>query len=369
MFELLKTDSVTSARRGRLHTPHGVIDTPVFMPVGTQATVKAVLPEQLRDLGARIILSNSYHLFLRPGHEVIRRQGGLHSFMGWDGPILTDSGGYQVFSLSDLRTVNNEGVAFRSHLNGDSHFLTPELAVDIQSALGSDIVMVLDDCLAHPASHEEAAVSMRRSMDWAERSLAHFEPGKPASQALFGIVQGSTYPDLRRESAARLIDTGFDGYAIGGLAVGEPTPMMYEVVEQTAACLPADKPRYLMGVGTPENLVESVARGVDMFDCVMPTRHARNGWLFSGHGHIAIRNARYREDSGPIDPDCKCPVCRKYSRAYLRHLFVSKEILSSMLNTIHNLFFYLDTMHKIRHFIESERFNELLTVTRSFRAQ
>ncbi len=363
MFELLKTDSATGARRGRLHTAHGAIETPVFMPVGTQATVKAIMPEQLRELGAEIILSNSYHLFLRPGHEVIRRQGGLHSFMGWDGPILTDSGGYQVFSLSDLRKVSEEGVSFRSHLNGDSFFLTPELAVDIQSALGSDIVMVLDDCLAHPATREDAAASMRRSMDWARRSRAHFDSREPSSQALFGIVQGSTYPDLRKESAARLIETDFAGYAIGGLAVGEPIPMMYDVVEQTAACLPVDRPRYLMGVGTPADLVASVARGVDMFDCVMPTRHARNGWLFSGDGHIVIRHARYREDPDPIDPDCRCPVCLKYSRAYLRHLFVSREILSSMLNTVHNLFFYLDTMRKIRHFIESERFSELPIVT------
>ncbi len=363
MFELLKTDLATGARRGRLHTAHGLIETPVFMPVGTQATVKAVMPEQLRELGAEIILSNSYHLFLRPGHEVIRRQGGLHSFMGWDGPILTDSGGYQVFSLSDLRKVSEEGVSFRSHLNGDSFFLTPELAVDIQSALGSDIVMVLDDCLAHPATREDAAASMRRSMDWAQRSRVHFDSREPSSQALFGIVQGSTYPDLRKESAARLIETGFAGYAIGGLAVGEPIPMMYDMVEETAACLPADRPRYLMGVGTPADLVASVARGVDMFDCVMPTRHARNGWLFSGDGHIVIRHARYREDPDPIDPDCRCPVCLKYSRAYLRHLFVSREILSSMLNTVHNLFFYLDTMRKIRHFIESERFSELLIVT------
>ena len=363
MFELLKTDSATGARRGRLHTAHGLIETPVFMPVGTQATVKAVMPEQLRELGAEIIISNSYHLFLRPGHEVIRRQGGLHSFMGWDGPILTDSGGYQVFSLSDLRKVSEEGVSFRSHLNGDSFFLTPELAVDIQSALGSDIVMVLDDCLAHPATREDAAASMRRSMDWAQRSRVHFDSREPSSQALFGIVQGSTYPDLRKESAARLIETGFAGYAIGGLAVGEPIPMMYDMVEETAACLPADRPRYLMGVGTPADLVASVARGVDMFDCVMPTRHARNGWLFSGDGHIVIRHARYREDPDPIDPDCRCPVCLKYSRAYLRHLFVSREILSSMLNTVHNLFFYLDTMRKIRHFIESERFSELLIVT------
>ncbi len=368
-FELLKTDSTTRARRGRLHTPHGVVETPVFMPVGTQATVKAVTPEQLLEIGAEIILSNSYHLFLRPGHEVIGRVGGLHQFMGWDGPILTDSGGFQVFSLSDLRKVDEDGVRFRSHLNGDSFFLTPELAVDIQSALGSDIMMVLDDCLAHPASYSDARISMKRSLEWAARCRSHLDKKPEHSQALFGIVQGALYEDLREESAANLIETGFEGYAIGGLGVGEPIPTMYDVVEDIEPSLPADRPRYLMGVGTPIDLIECVSRGMDMFDCVMPTRHARNGSLFTKEGRIVIRHARFKDDPEPIEPDCGCPVCGKYSRAYLRHLFLSKEILSSVLNTVHNLFFYLDTLRKIRHFIESERFNELLTVARSFKAQ
>ena len=368
-FEVLKTDSTTRARRGRLHTPHGVVETPVFMPVGTQATVKAVTPEQLRELGAEIILSNSYHLFLRPGHAVIRQLGGLHQFMGWNGPILTDSGGFQVFSLSDLRKVDEDGVRFRSHLNGDSFFLTPELAVDIQSALGSDIMMVLDDCLAHPSGHSDARVSMKRSLEWAARCRSHLDTEPQHSQALFGIVQGALYKDLREESAAGLIETGFEGYAIGGLGVGEPIPAMYDVVEEIEPSLPADRPRYLMGVGTPVDLIECVSRGMDMFDCVMPTRLARNGSLFTRDGRIVIRHARFKDDPGPIDPYCGCPVCGKYSRAYLRHLFLAKEILSSVLNTVHNLFFYLDTMRKIRHFIEFERFNELLTVARSFRAQ
>ena len=368
-FELLKTDSESKARRGRLHTDHGVVETPVFMPVGTQGTVKGIMPEQLEALGAEMILSNAYHLFVRPGHDLIKNQGGLHRFMGWAGPILTDSGGYQVFSLSPLRKIDDEGVSFRSHLDGAALFLSPEIAVDVQAALGSDVVMVLDDCLAYPSTHDDAARSMRRSMDWATRSRSHFDDAGGAGQALFGIVQGSTFPDLRQESTERLIETGFDGYAIGGLGVGEPVSEMYDVVEAQDPLLPRDRPRYLMGVGTPRDLVECVARGVDMFDCVMPTRHARNGWLFTSDGHIVIRHARFRSDENPIDPECACPVCGKYSRAYLRHLYVSKEILSAVLNTIHNLFFYLDTMRRIRHFIESERFSELLAVARSFGAQ
>ena len=339
------------------------------MPVGTQGTVKGIMPEQLEALGAEMILSNAYHLFVRPGHDLIKNQGGLHRFMGWAGPILTDSGGYQVFSLSPLRKIDDEGVSFRSHLDGAALFLSPEIAVDVQAALGSDVVMVLDDCLAYPSTHDDAARSMRRSMDWATRSRSHFDDAGGAGQALFGIVQGSTFPDLRQESTERLIETGFDGYAIGGLGVGEPVSEMYDVVEAQDPLLPRDRPRYLMGVGTPRDLVECVARGVDMFDCVMPTRHARNGWLFTSDGHIVIRHARFRSDENPIDPECACPVCGKYSRAYLRHLYVSKEILSAVLNTIHNLFFYLDTMRRIRHFIESERFSELLAVARSFGAQ
>ncbi len=339
------------------------------MPVGTQATVKGVLPEQLEALGAEIILSNAYHLFVRPGHEMIRDRGGLHRFMGWNRPILTDSGGYQVFSLSDLRKIDDNGVEFRSHVDGRLLYLNPELAVEVQAALGSDIVMVLDDCLGYPAEHADAARSMRRSMNWAARSRTHFSRVGRSGQALFGIVQGSVYPDLRNESAARLQDIGFDGYAIGGLAVGEPIPEMYDLVEAQDGLLPRDRPRYLMGVGTPRDLVEAVARGVDMFDCVMPTRHARNGWLFTSDGHIVIRHSRYRTDDAPIDPACACPVCRKFSRAYLRHLFVSKEILSSVLNTLHNLFFYLDTMRRIRHFLESERFSDLLANVRRSGAQ
>ena len=368
-FELLKTDIETKARRGRLHTPHGVVETPVFMPVGTQGTVKGIMAEQLEGLGAEMILSNAYHLFVRPGHDLIKNQGGLHRFMGWAGPILTDSGGYQVFSLSDLRKINDEGVSFRSHLDGAALFLSPEIAVDVQTALGSDIVMVLDDCLAFPSTYDDAARSMRRSMNWAARSRSHFEDSGGAGQLIFGIVQGSTFSDLRKESTQRLMEIGFDGYAIGGLAVGEPVSEMYDVVEAQDSLLPRDRPRYLMGVGTPRDLVECVARGIDMFDCVMPTRHARNGWLFTSDGHIVIRHARFRSDENPIDEGCTCPVCGKYSRAYLRHLYVSREILSSVLNTIHNLFFYLDTMRRIRHFIESERFSELLTAATSSGAQ
>jgi queuine tRNA-ribosyltransferase len=364
-FELLDRDTRTRARRGRLHLAHGIVETPIFMPVGTQATVKAMTPEQLRDLQVEILLCNSYHLYLRPGHDVIGRLGGLHGFMAWDRPILTDSGGYQVFSLADLRNITDDGVRFQSHLDGSTHFLSAEIAVDIQKALGSDIMMCLDDCLAYPATHFESDRSMKRSMAWAQRCRTHFENTRSEDrQELFGIVQGGIYHDLRRESAERLIATDFPGYAIGGLAVGEPKPLMYEVIDQVEPHLPQDKPRYLMGVGTPADLVECVALGVDMFDCVMPTRHARNGWLFTHSGHIVIRHAKYKEDSGPIDPECRCPVCRTYSRAYLRHLFIANEILSSVLNTIHNIFFYLDTIRRIRQLIEAHRFDELLAEVR-----
>jgi len=362
-FELLTQDPRTKARRGRLHTPHGVIDTPVFMPVGTQATVKAITPHQLRDLNVEILLCNSYHLYLRPGHEAVARLGGLHRFMGWDRPILTDSGGFQVFSLNSLRDINDDGVRFQSHLDGSTHFLSPELAVDIQAALGSDIMMILDDCLAYPSSHFDAQRSMTRSLAWAERCHRHFEKVQ-RPQALFGIVQGSIYPDLRKESAERLVAMGFPGYAIGGLAVGEPKPLLYEIIDQVEPYLPEDRPRYLMGVGTPADLVEAVGRGVDMFDCVMPTRHARNGWLFTKDGHIVIKHSKYKEDPEPIDSTCACTVCRTYSRAYLRHLFIANEILSSVLNTIHNLHFYLDTIRRIRQFIELHRYEDFLGETR-----
>ncbi len=381
-FEILDQDPKTRARRGRLHTAHGVVETPVFMPVGTQATVKAMTPAQLRDLNVEILLCNSYHLFLRPGHDTVARLGGLHKFMGWDRPILTDSGGYQVFSLSSLRGISDDGVRFQSHLDGSTCFLSPEIAVDIQRALGTDIMMVLDDCLAYPATHFDAVKSMTRSLAWAERCRKHFATVKAAGeaqarpraavidrpslqqQALFGIVQGSVYPDLRQESAGQLVHMDLPGYAIGGLAVGEPKPLMYEVIERVEPYLPKEKPRYLMGVGTPADLVECVALGVDMFDCVMPTRHARNGWLFTRDGHIVIKHAKYKEDPGPIDAACPCPVCRTFSRAYLRHLFVANEILSSVFNTIHNLYFYLDTIRRIRQFIEFHRYDEILAETR-----
>ena len=361
-FELLTRDPKTRARRGRLHTAHGVVETPVFMPVGTRATVKSMMPEQLHDLQVEILLCNSYHLFLRPGHETVRRLGGLHRFMGWDRPILTDSGGFQVFSLSSLRNISEDGVRFQSHLDGSTHFLSPESAIDIQVALGSDIMMILDDCLACPASHFESEKSMERSLAWAERCQQHFQTVE--EQDLFGIVQGGIYHDLRKASADRLINLGFTGYAIGGLAVGEPKPLMYEVIEQVESSLPEERPRYLMGVGTPADLAECVALGVDMFDCVMPTRHARNGWLFTKEGHIVIKHAKYKDDPEPIDASCQCSVCNKYSRGYLRHLFVANEILSSILNTMHNLYFYLDTIRRMRQFIEFHRFDEFLAETR-----
>jgi queuine tRNA-ribosyltransferase len=365
-FEILAKDSMTRARRGRLHTPHGVIETPVFMPVGTQATVKSMTPDQLKDLNVEILLCNSYHLFLRPGPQTVAKLGGLHRFMAWDRPILTDSGGFQVFSLSSLRDINDEGVRFQSHLDGSTHFLTPEAAIDIQTALASDIIMILDDCLAYPSDHFSAEKSMRRSLVWAERCKRHWGETRNSVSGpeLFGIVQGGIYADLRQESAQRLVGMDFPGYAIGGLAVGEPKPLMYEVIDNVEPHLPQEKPRYLMGVGTPADLAEAIALGVDMFDCVMPTRHARNGWLFTKDGHIVIKHAKYKDDPAPIDPACGCPVCGTYTRAYLRHLFISGEILSSVLNTIHNLYFYLDTIRRIRQFIEFRRYDEFLTEIR-----
>ena len=336
------------------------------MPVGTQGSVKATRHRDLEEVGAEIILGNTYHLFLRPGDELIARRGGLHQFIGWNRPILTDSGGYQVFSLADRRNITEEGAEFQSHLDGSRHLLTPERAVDIQARLGSDIAMVFDECLAYPATKEEAASSMSRSVRWAERcrrrlielrgggtGVAVTNPG----QAQFGIVQGGVFTDLREESAARTVAAGFEGYAIGGLSVGEPIDLMYSIVEQTTRHLPADHPRYLMGTGTPEDLVECVARGIDMFDCVMPTRHARNGQLFTSEGRINIKNARYAEDDRPLDPRCGCYTCRTHSRAYLRHLYVAGEMSAGALNTLHNLSFYLDTMKAIRDAIAFRTFN------------
>jgi queuine tRNA-ribosyltransferase len=348
-FDLLAIDADSSARRGRLHTAHGVIETPVFMPVGTQGTVKAMMPETLHELGAEIILGNTYHLFLRPGHELVQKMGGLHKFMNWSGPILTDSGGFQVFSLGKLCKIDEQGVRFQSHLDGSHQVITPESSIEIQQALGSDIIMVFDECIPYPATREYVIDSTERSMRWAQRCKEAHQ--RDDGSALFGIVQGGMHEDLRRKSAEDLIDIGFDGYAIGGLSVGEKAEVMYEVMDYTLPHLPQDRPRYVMGVGTPENLVEGVRRGVDMFDCVMPTRNARNGVLFTSFGKISIKQARYIDDPLPIDPDCDCYVCRNYSRAYLRHLYQSNEILSSVLNTTHNLHYYVTLMGQMREAI------------------
>jgi queuine tRNA-ribosyltransferase len=358
--------TANKARSGRLLTPHAEIPTPVFMPVGTVASVKAVPQDTLEELGAQIILGNTYHLYLRPGDDLIARRGGLHRFIGWDKPILTDSGGYQVFSLAERRTITEEGARFQSHLDGSPHLLTPEKAADIQAQLGSDIAMVLDECLAHPATLEAADASTQRTLRWAQRARVRMlqlrespvdgvivtNPG----QAQFGIVQGSVFPSLREQSARETVGIGFEGYAIGGLSVGEPIDVMYDVVAHTTPFLPADRPRYLMGTGTPEDLIEAVARGIDLFDCVLPTRNARNGQLFTSEGRINIKNARYAEDEAPVDPTCQCYTCRTHSRAYLRHLFAVNEINAATLNTLHNLSFYLDTLSRIRDAIVFGRF-------------
>jgi queuine tRNA-ribosyltransferase len=352
-FEVLKTDP-SGARLGRLETPHGVIETPVFMPVGTAASVKGLTQETLEGLGVRVLLANTYHLYLRPGHEPVRRLGGLHRFMAWPGAILTDSGGFQVFSMAGLREVGDEGVRFRSHLDGSEHFFTPERAVEVQEALGSDVAMVLDECIEYPASHERARQAARRTREWAERSKRAFaERGNPDRQMQFAIVQGGVYGDLRRESADELVAMDFPGYAIGGLAVGEPHALTLEMATEVTARLPAERPRYLMGVGKPGDLIDYVAAGVDMMDCVLPTRNARNGCLFTHRGRLLIKNAAYAEDQRPIDGQCGCPVCLRYSRAYLRHLYMAGEILASTLNTIHNVYFYLDRMREIRDAISS----------------
>jgi len=355
------------ARRGRMETAHGAVDTPAFMPVGTRGAVKAVTCRDLLELGTSIILANTYHLSLRPGDELIARRGGLHRFMAWPGPVLTDSGGYQVFSLGERRTVAEEGVRFRSHLDGSEHLLTPERAVDIQARLGSDVAMALDECAPYPATAEAARAAMLRTLRWADRSRARLlavrEGGPPVpttnpGQAQFGIIQGGVFEALRDESADRTVAMGFDAYAIGGLSVGEPVETMYSVVERTAGRLPEDRPRYLMGTGMPDDLVESVARGIDLFDCVLPTRNARNGQLFTRLGPLNIRNARYAEDDRPPDEACHCYTCRHFSRAYLRHLATVQEMTSATLNTLHNLHFYLDTMRRIREAIEFGSFGE-----------
>ena len=347
-FEVLHTDP-SGARLCLLETPHGAIETPAFMPVGTLATVKGLTQDALESIGAQIILANTYHLFLRPGPELIREMGGLHKFMSWPHPILTDSGGYQVFSLSDLRKVTDEGVEFRSHLDGSARFLSPETALDAQFALGSDIIMVLDECIASTSDGSRAAAAAARTLAWAKRSREHFaRHGDAQRQMLFGIVQGGAHRELRRKSADDLIALDFPGYAIGGLAVGESHATTCEITAEVASRLPVTKPRYLMGVGRPEQIADYVARGVDMMDCVLPTRGARHGCLFTWKGRVLIKQSRYAKDPRPLDSDCQCPTCRRYSRAYLRHLFVANEILGATLNTLHNVYFYLDIMAKIR---------------------
>lgn len=355
-YELIKKDSRTKARRGRVNTPHGPIETPVFMPVGTAGTVKAMKPEEVRDMGAQIILGNTYHLYLRPGHEVVKAAGGLHKFMNWERAILTDSGGFQVFSLGAMRKISEEGVEFRSHVDGSKHMLSPEKSMEIQNALGSDIMMAFDECAPYPADRNYVKNSLERTTRWLKRCKEYHK--NTEQQSLFGIMQGGMYKDLRKQSAEEIVELDLPGYAIGGLSVGEPKEIMYEVMDDCVDYLPADKPRYLMGVGSPDCLFEGVERGIDMFDCVLPTRIARHGMAMTSQGRVNIKNAKYERDFTPLDPNCDCYTCRNYSKAYLRHLFKSDEILSSMLMTTHNLHFLVNTMAGIRKAIEEDRFLE-----------
>ena len=354
-FTITHKDPGSLARAGLLHTPHGVVETPVFMPVGTQATVKTMTPEEVWDVGGRLILSNTYHLYLRPGVELIRELGGLHRMMNWSGPILTDSGGFQVFSLSPLRQVSDEGVTFRSHIDGSTHYFTPEKAMEAQTALGPDVAMAFDECAPYPCTYEDALNAVNRTTNWAQRCLAARRSSTPA---VFGILQGGVFPELRRKSAAELVRLDFPGYAIGGLSVGEPKDLMYEVLDYTVPLLPEEKPHYLMGVGSPDCLVEGVYRGIDMFDCVLPTRLARNGTVITGKGKLVLRNAAYAKDPAPIDPDCDCYACRNYSRAYIRHLLKSGEVLGIRLTTIHNLSFTTRLMADLRLAIRQGRLGE-----------
>ncbi len=353
-YELIKQCPVTGARAGKIHTPHGSFETPIFMPVGTQATVKTVSPEELKAMGAGIILSNTYHLFLRPGHDLVKEAGGLHSFMNWDRAILTDSGGFQVFSLGPLRKITEEGVAFRSHIDGSKKFLSPEIAMEIQMALGSDIAMAFDECVPYPADHQYAKQSTERTTRWAER--CRIANTRTADQGVFGIIQGGMYKDLRDLSVRDLVAMDFPGYAVGGLSVGEPKDLMYEMLEHTVHQLPSGKPRYLMGVGTPDCLVEGVMHGIDMFDCVFPTRVARNGTVMTRNGRLVVRNAAYERDFRPIEENCDCYTCRNYTRAYLRHLFKADEIFGLRLATIHNLHFLISFMRDMREAIMQNRF-------------
>ncbi|HET57389.1 MAG TPA: tRNA guanosine(34) transglycosylase Tgt [Deltaproteobacteria bacterium] len=365
-FHVLATDHATKARLGLIQTPHGPVETPVFMPVGTRGTVKGVTPEMVRDTGARIILGNTYHLYLRPGHELIGRLGGLHRFMNWPGPILTDSGGFQIYSLGKLRKLTEEGYAFQSHIDGSSHVMTPERCINVQEALGSDIMMCLDECTSYPGDRSTIESSLDLTLRWA-RLCASVH--RSHDRALFGISQGGVYPDLRKRGIEALGEIGFDGYALGGLSVGEPKELLYDTVSHAAPLLPPDKPRYLMGVGTPEDILECVAQGIDMFDCVMPTRNARNGMLFTNRGKLVIKNARYRDDGNPLDDQCGCYTCRNYSRAYLRHLFIAREILAIVLNTIHNITFYMNLMNGIREAVRGGYFDSFRkTFLESYRA-
>ncbi len=352
-FELLKRDC--GARVGRIETPHGSFETPVFMPVGTQGTVKSLTPEEVRGIGGEIILCNTYHLYLRPGHKLIKELGGLHHFIHWERPLLTDSGGFQLYSLGNLKKITEEGVTIQSHIDGAIHFLTPELNIEIQEDLGADIIMCLDECTPYPSSYHYTLDSLLLTTRWALRCK---RAKKRKDQALFGITQGGVYGELRQQSANEIAEIGFDGYAIGGLSVGETKSVMFEMLDSTLPYLPEDSPRYLMGVGRPEDLVECIGMGIDMFDCVMPTRHARNGMLFTGFGELIIKNSRYFKDPDPIDPKCSCYTCKSFSRAYLRHLFLSQEILAARLNTIHNLYYYFNLIKEIREAIREDRFSE-----------
>ncbi|WP_303969293.1 tRNA guanosine(34) transglycosylase Tgt [Sporosarcina ureae] len=355
-YEHIKTCKQTGARLGIVHTPHGSFETPAFMPVGTQATVKTMAPEELKAMGAGIILSNTYHLWLRPGNEIVKEAGGLHKFMNWDRPILTDSGGFQVFSLSKFRDIKEEGVHFRNHINGDKLFLSPEKAMEIQNDLGADIMMAFDECPPFPATHEYMKASVERTSRWAERCLeAH---GRPNDQGLFGIVQGGEFEDLRKQSARDLVSMDFPGYAIGGLSVGEPKDIMNNVLDFTTPLLPQDKPRYLMGVGSPDSLIDGAIRGIDMFDCVLPTRIARNGTLMTSEGRVVVKNAKYERDFGPLDPNCDCYACKNYSRAYIRHLIRAGETFGIRLTSYHNLHFLLNLMEQVRQAIREDRLGD-----------
>lgn len=352
-YEAIKTCKQSNARLGKVHTPHGTIQTPAFMPVGTQATVKTMSPEELKQMDAEIILSNTYHLFLRPGADIVEEAGGLHKFMNWDRPILTDSGGFQVFSLSEMRKISEEGVEFRSHINGDKLFISPEKSIEIQNSLGADIIMTFDECPPFQADHSYVKASLERTTRWAERCLKSH--ARPLDQALFAIIQGGMFEDLRKQSAVELTSMDFSGYAIGGLSVGEPKHLMYEMLDYTVPLLPQNKPRYLMGVGSPDALFEGVIRGIDMFDCVLPTRIARNGTIMTSAGRLVIRNAKYARDYGPLDPQCSCYTCSHYSRAYIRHLIKSDETFGIRLTTFHNLHFLLQLMKNIREAIRQDR--------------